>query len=424
MSAQLIYVLNIVILHGKEAYGMTRKCKKCGEVYDVGILKYIKSLWRGKMIFRCETCEELVNWKRDEDINQINENSFSFNKCNVKCYDNRLYDWIYKKIIDQNEYCELRLRGNIIYHCFPADLKEDYLVCRKDEYDPNIKYGTHRIGDIEKRIPLNYIVGIEIIDVYKDYFEPDVKEPVFGFKGIEVVDGILKAKDYIYELGIPYEEPQRIRPHTDYQDVYSHFCIRIEDVLNHRDFITSLIAFSEGKGRSNQRLFEVKAEGHCFENTTNGWVSNKLTVIREVTKEEIIEYFNQSQKLKLIVEKFLESRNSKYEEIWSKYAKADIRPYRQFLSDNEIDEMIVKICAFNKSDVCIQDYSKLKFEICEQCSYYKHAMEYKKKRHCYLTIRNTIRKGAFNKENKNYEYLLEHNFRSELEAVNRLLEYT
>lgn len=61
-------------------------------------------------------------------------------------------------------------------------------------------------------------------------------------------------------MAIPYEEPERIRPHTDYQDVYSHFCTRIEDLLSYRDFISSPIMFSQGKGSSNQRLFEVKAE--------------------------------------------------------------------------------------------------------------------------------------------------------------------
>lgn len=403
---------------------MIRRCKKCGEVYDVKILEHIKYILRGNLFFRCKMCEDIINWKKVEDIKQINKNRFTSNKCNVGCYDNRLYEWICEKIIDQNEYCELRLIEDVVYKCFPTDLKEDYLVCRKDEYDPNIRYGTHREGDIEKNIPLNNILGIEILDIYKDYIEPNVKEPVYGFKGLEVIDGILKAKDYIYEIGIPYEEPQRIRPHTDYQDVYSHFCIRIEDVLNHRDFISTPIAFSQGKGYSNQRLFKVKAEGHCFENTTNGWVSNKLTIVREVTREEIMEYFSQSQKLRLRVEAVLESRNSKYKDIWLEYAKADIRPYKQFLDDNEIDEMIVKSCIFNKSDICIQDCSKIKFEICEQCNYYKNTMESKKKIYCYLVIRNAIRKGTFNKDNISYNYLLEHNLRSELEAVRRLLEYT
>lgn len=239
-----------------------------------------------------------------------------------------------------------------------------------------------------------------------------------------MVDGILKAKGYIYELGIPYEEPQKIRPHTDYQDVYSHFCIRIEDVLSHRDFITLPITFSQGKGFSNQRLFKVKAEGHCFKNnTSNGWVSNKLTLIREVTKDEIIEYFNKDKKLKSLAEDFLKSTNSKYEDIWSEYTKADIKPYKQFLDDNEIEEMIVNKCRYRKEDDCLQDDPVLEFDKCEQCNYYKYFMVNKKKTHSYLTLRNAIRKGTFNEEDESYQYLLEHNFESELEAIKRLLKY-
>lgn len=66
---------------------------------------------------------------------------------------------------------------------------------------------------------------------------------------------------------------------------------------------------------------------------------------------------------------------------------------------------------------------KLKFETCEQCRYYKYSMEYKKKRYCYLTIKNAIQKDAFNERNDNYKYLLKYNFESDLEAIQRLLEY-
>ncbi|WP_353097072.1 hypothetical protein [Tissierella praeacuta] len=217
-----------------------------------------------------------------------------------------------------------------------------------------------------------------------------------------MVDGVLKAKDYIYEIGIPYEEPQRIRPHTDFQDVYSHFCVRIEDVLNYRDFITSPIAFSQGNGHSEVRLFKVKGEGHCFKNTTYGWVSNKLTLIREVTKEEIIEYFNKRPELKLEIEKRFESRDRIHDNVWSEYTKADIKPYKQFMDDNEIEDMLVQSCPYSEEDDCLQGGSVLEFGKCEQCSYYKYFMINKKKTYSYLIIRNVIRKGTFNEEDGNY----------------------
>jgi len=402
---------------------MQRKCKKCGKFYNVKLAQYVKVLWRRKMIFMCEACEELTDWREDEDIEQLNRNNFSFNECVIECFDYRIYDWIDEKIIKYKKYCELRLRDDKIYNCFPIDLKEDYLVCCKDEFNPRIEYGTHRMGDIEKDIPLNYIKGIKILDRHKDYYEPEVKEPVCGFKGVELIDGVLKAKDYIYELGIPYEEPQRIRPHTDYQDVYSHFCIRIEDVLNYRDFITSSIAFSRGNGPSEVRLFKVKGEGHCFKNTTNGWVSNKLTPIREVTREEIIEYFNDRPELKLAIEKYIEVDGKGYGNVWLEYTKADIKPYKEFIDDNEIENLLVKKCRHREEDDCLQDDSILEFGKCEQCNYYKYFMLNKKETYSYLTLRNAIRKGTFNEKDEKYQYLLEHNFESELEAIQRLLKY-
>ncbi len=400
---------------------MQCRCKKCGEFYNVKLAQYIKVLWRRKMIFMCETCEELADWSKEEDIDQLNRNSFSFNECTIECFDYRIYGWIYENIIKHKKYCELRLSNGITYTCFPIDLKKDYLVCCKDEFDPSIEYGTHRMGDIEKKIPLNYIVGIKILDRYKDYFEPEVKEPVYGFKGVSVVDGLLKARNYIYEIGIPYEEPQRIRPHTDFQDVYSHFCIKIEDVLSYRDFITSPISFNQGNGHSEVRLFKVKGEGHCFENTANGWVSNKLTLIREVTREEIVKYFNKRLELKLAIEEN-KAENSIYENVWLEYTKADIKPYKQFIDDNEIEDTLVKECRYREEDDCLQSDSVLKFEKCEQCNYYKYYMVNKKKTYSYLTIRNAIRKDTFI-EDDNYQYLVESNFKSELEAIQRLLKY-
>ena len=92
---------------------MQSKCKKCGELYNVELIKYMKVLWRRKMSFMCGTCEGLIDWRKNKDINQVNRNSFNSKECVVECYDNRLHGWIYEKIIEQNNYCELRLRNDI-----------------------------------------------------------------------------------------------------------------------------------------------------------------------------------------------------------------------------------------------------------------------------------------------------------------------
>lgn len=402
---------------------MEEKCRKCGTTCIIKPTEYIKVLFRRKMIFMCKTCEDLIDWKKDTNLYHPNRNSFDWNECIVECFDSRLYYWLDKKVISAKKYCEVKLKGGITYNCFPVNLRDDYLVCCKDEFDPKIEYGVHRMGNVEKNIPLNCILGIKILDIYKDYVEPEVEEPVYGFKGVHLIDGVLKARDYIYEIGIPYEEPQRNRHHTNFQDVYSHFCIKIEDVLlNYRNFITSPISFSQGKGHVEERLFLVKGEGHCFQNTTYGWVSNKLTLIREVSKEELIEYFNKKPEIKLAAEKYFENANSTHKNVWFEYAKADIKPYKQFMTDDEIEHMLIRRCTYNKMGYCFQK-ATLKFENCKQCKCYKHFQENKKKTYSYLIIRNLIRKGNFDEADINYQYLLEHSCKSELDAIQRLLKH-
>ncbi|WP_026883553.1 hypothetical protein [Clostridium akagii] len=403
---------------------MKQKCKKCGKICNIKPTKYIKVFLRRKMIFMCETCEDLVDWKTDDDSYQSNINHFGWDECTLECFDSRLYCWIYKKIIRDKKYCEVKLKGGVMYNCFPVDLKDDYLVCCKDEFDSIIECEVHRRGELEKSLPLNCIQGIKILDIYKDYVESDVEEPVYGFKGVQLINGVLKAHDYIYEIGIPYEEPQRNRQRTDFQDVYSHFCIRIEDVLlNYRDFITSSISFSQGKGYGEERLFVVKGDGHCFQNTNYGWVSNRLTLIREVSKKEIIQYFNNSPDLKLTTEKYFEDANIIYKNVWLEYTKTDIKPYNQFMSSDEIENMLIRSCEYNKIVHCPQNDKVPKFEKCQSCHYYTYDMKGKKKTYSYLIVRNAIQEGTFDETDINYQYLWEHNCKSELEAIQRLLKY-
>lgn len=403
---------------------MEVKCKSCGKSCNIKISKYIKVLMRRKMIFMCETCEDLVDWKTDMDPYSSNKNQFGLYECTLKCFDSQLYNWLNKKVLSNRVYCELKIKDGTVYNCFPVDLRNDYLICCKDEFDPLIECGTHRIGEVGNSIPLNYILGIRILDIYKDYIEPDVQEPIYGYKGVTLIDGVLKARDYIYEIGIPYEEPQRNPYHTDFQDVYSHFCIRIEDVLlNYRDFISSPISYSQGMGYGEVRLFLVKGERHCFQNTTYGWVSNRLTLISEVSKEEIITYFNKNPDLKLSTEKHFKDGNSTFEDAFLEYAKADIKPYKEFISNDDIDHTIVQSCPYKKNDYCHQNGIIEKFEKCKQCKCYKYFMEYKEKTYCYLILRNAIRKGIFYETDINYQYLCEHNCKSELDAIQRLLKY-
>lgn len=87
--------------------------------------------------------------------------------------------------------------------------KDDYLYCYNDEGNLRRDYGMHIKGEVILWIPINTIEKIQVINVYDDYDVPEVKEPVYGYKGVTICNGILGDARYIYEIGIPYEEEKR-----------------------------------------------------------------------------------------------------------------------------------------------------------------------------------------------------------------------
>ncbi len=405
---------------------MLFQCKKCGKICDVKLSKYFEVLLRRNWIFMCETCEKIDDWKkRSQFLNT--ENYFYSTECSIEGFDPRLSIWVENKIIREQAYCVIMLRDKTEYTCFPVELKEDYsLICRNDEYNPEIEYGLHRKGALEVNIPLSDIRSIKIMDIYRDVAVPDVEKPVYGYKGVCLQNGILEAMDYIYEIGILYEEPQQNPYQTDYQDVYSHFCLKMEDVLLKygRDFISSPITLARGKLCNDMRLFIVKAEGHCFENTPDGWVSNRLALIKEVQKEEIIAYFNKRPELKVQVQKYF-AKESIYDNIWEAYEKVEIKPYKQLLSDDEIEMLIIESCDYKKMGHCIQDDLSPKIERCQRCKCFNFPMSVsgELKTYHYLKVRNAIRQNTFNDANTSYQYLLEQNDKNYLDAIQRLIKY-
>nr|WP_025774308.1 hypothetical protein [Clostridium botulinum] len=139
---------------------MQYKCKKCGKFCNIGLNKYFKVLLSRKVIFMCETCEGIDRWKNDAVL--YYENDFPLSESfTLESYDPRFYEWINRNIISSNKYCEIKMKCGTVYKCFVGALKGDYLVCHKDEYNPLVECGKHRMGDIEKTIPLNYILNIK-----------------------------------------------------------------------------------------------------------------------------------------------------------------------------------------------------------------------------------------------------------------------
>lgn len=305
---------------------------------------------------------------------------------------------------------------------FPVEFENDYLWCVNDEYDPAIEYGMHRKGQREIRIPINKIRKLIIFHIYDDYDAPEVVEPVYGYKGVGLCNGILGDNRYIYELGIPYQEEKRNPYKTDFQDVYSHFCLNMEDVLFRwgRDYISSTMRSNAGLQHFDKRLFKVKGEGHCFETTQKGWVSNKLTLIEEVSQTEIIAYFSSKPEL---IEKMIQI-NAKLEvgeNIWLQYLNTKIKPYIQLIDRQEIERMFIENCAFRKMGDCEYRLEELDMAICKRCAKYSYFAAYNENDYNYLISRSLVLKGEFDEGCECYQYLVSKKSVRELSAIQRLI---
>ena len=148
------------------------------------------------------------------------------------------------------------------------------------------------------QIPYKNIKKVKIHWI-NDYPDEDASEPVYGFKAVELCDGGYKAKEALYQLGIQREEKRA--PAGDkcyFNEAYMHFCTRIESVISVWKYYSAL------NPESNTRIVKVKAEGHVFPryNYQDSWVASRLTIIEEISREQLIDYFQSSPELKAIYE--------------------------------------------------------------------------------------------------------------------------
>ena len=73
----------------------------------------------------------------------------------------------------------------------------------------------------------------------------------------------------------------------------------------------------------------MKAEGHCVQYSGDWWVTNKLTVINEVTKEDIYSYFMNNSLIKAKVMKHLKLNR----DFWDGFLKSEIPPFIESETD-------------------------------------------------------------------------------------------
>ena len=393
---------------------MKNTCMNCENKYETTFLKFVNSLLSENFCL-CDTCIKLKTW--EENSKYIRYDGIS-NEWYIKEFENPsdiINDVIKSNlnvakldIGERNKILKIRKRElNESERIWPEEIKNNYLIGYNVEYDPNIENGMFRKGKVLKEIPLSCISYIKIEMDIEKYEEPDVKEPIIGYKGLRLDKGILLANnDYIFDINVPYIESKKNPYKYDYQDIYSHFCQSIEGVISWRDFLS----------HPNYRVFKVKAEGHCCK-YGNHWVSNKLTIISEVTQDEIIEYFNSDpEKLKIV--------KGMPDKVWDRYLETKRKPYKVIVDEKEILDLYVHGCEGYRSTICKQCDSILSYKLCDECSLKGIIVEANKGKLYYLQLRAEILNKSFRENDERLKWLIEHKQKNKVQALERLLKYT
>lgn len=401
---------------------MQFKCKKCGNEDELSIRHFLSNVSSLRFLFLCQECAEIESWKIENREQTAFDGAGHYSQYNVKGNSFGLMMWIEQVTKDKDKLLKIQMVDGTEANFFPIEFENDYLWCFNDEYDPAVDSGMHKKGENQIRISINRMRKLTIVYVYDDYDAPEVTEPVYGYKAVGLCDGILGNSRYIYELGIPYQEEKRNPYKTDYQDVYSHFCLNMEDVLFGwgRNYISSPMGNSAGVHYLDMRLFKVKGEGHCFKNTFNGWVSNKLTLIEEVSQSEIIEYFSSKPEL---IDRFIHENASieNGERIWLRYMNTKIKPYVKLIDQKDIQGMFIENCPFRQMGNCEYQFNELNMDICKRCAKGNSFTAYNENHYNYLVLRSQILSKKFDEGCEYYQSLVSKQATRELSAIKRLI---
>lgn len=369
---------------------MKNKCRNCNGEIRQSLKEWILSRWNDNLSL-CLECKEIKQWEEDSRLVrgaptlQLTNGTVLIRKHRSDLYDTLSHELSGKR-------CAIRLKDTTAFICKVLKVEKGYLMCVKEK-----SIGT------EQSIPVHRIDCYVVISEDTLKFDIDSTRIVKGYKAVELIDGVLGDEKFIYEIGVPYTQEKEDPFDSFYGTTYAHFCTRIEDVIGWRkELINSAIKFCKGEDTSEYRLFEVEATGHCFQNTPDGWVSNHLTLKREVPQREILEYFENECRWR---------GQGLTSETLDQYREVHVEPYRNDLGRPEIEEMyraIISRRLKRKTDINFDNW------LSEQ------GFHYIKKSYCYLVLRSDIRNNCFFKDCEEYQYLVNSKSEPQLKAIERL----
>lgn len=276
-------------------------------------------------------------WERKREKNRVKKTRSLFPVDRLTLYPNEsdyeylIHEYCKKNARDLSMFgrysnvhpCVFRLymRTGEVVLGFPVQLSKNALTLRKEKSELD---GYHTALTEVFDIYLYEIEHISAIHDSDDFHPIYVKEPIIGYKSIPEEHGKLLTKGHTYELGKENAVEIRNPYDTDFQDCYLHFCTSMEGVAlcpGPTDYLTSIKNYTDGN--SVVRLFRVKAEGHCVNMDGDWWVTNTLTVLEEVSKDEIYRYYIENPKAREKVSAYYKLSP----DFWKKFLKSEIMPY-------------------------------------------------------------------------------------------------
>ena len=223
---------------------------------------------------------------------------------------------------------------------------------------------------------------------------------MLGYKGIQYVNGILRAKvsfgktGEIFEVGVPKQKVE-IDDGVGFSENGYSFCGKMEEVLPWENYCEPL---KNRKIGIDSRLFLIDTLDSKVIGGSSHYKAEQIVVLREITHDEIVQYFTEHPELRGNIE----------EEPWKIFCDDKFEEYKLKIDADEIDRTIIKNCfRLHQSNLCKQDSQDYMLSKCEKCEGQKWKGDtfYDMTDYNYLHARRKLYNGIHLKEIEEYQKL-------------------
>lgn len=235
-----------------------------------------------------------------------------------------------------------------------------------------------------------------------------------GFKGIEVVNGILRSKSNGNEAGAIFEigvltDKSAIDDGIGFSENGYSFCGAIEDVLPWENFLGP----KHTPGYVVSRLFKIDTLSSRVIGSKSHYKAERIVVLEEVCKEEIIDYFKRNPN----------RLPEEYRQDFESFCEMQWKPYAEVLDQKRIGAVIVDNCFRRRQkSLCLQEDGFEDIEKCKTCLGYNWSGDVGNSMvdYMYLQARRKIKAGMPLTDIEEYHRLLSGKRRIEAHSLELL----